>query len=183
MTARTITKIDADLLDQVAVLVAAAVGRGEAIGLVGPLTAADYRAAYLDGLVDDAAQGDAGLVAVVEDGVVTGTAQWRRSAYKTRAVFAELDRVVVAPEHRGRGVATALVEAIAADAQEHGIELLALEVRGYNHSAIRIYERLGWRRTGKWENAVAVGDDRYDVILMARELIRPPGIRLHGEAA
>ena len=81
------------------------------------------------------------------------------------------------------GVATALVEAIAADAQEHGIELLALEVRGYNHTAIRIYERLGWRRTGKWENAVAVGDDRYDVILMARELVRPPGVRLHGEAA
>lgn len=182
MTARTITKIDADLLNQVAALVAAAVERGEAIGLVGPLTAADYRA-YLDRLVDDAAQGDAGLVAVVEDGVATGTAQWRRSAYKTRTVFGELDRVVVAPEHRGRGVATALVEAIAADAQKHGIELLALEVRGYNHTAIRIYERLGWRRTGKWDNAVAVGDDRYDVILMARELVRPPGVRLHGEAA
>jgi ribosomal protein S18 acetylase RimI-like enzyme len=182
MTARTITNIDADLLNQVAVLIAAAVGRDEAIGLVGPLTPAEYLA-YLDGLVRDAAQGDAGLVAVVEDGVAIGTAQWRRSAYRTRTVFAEVDRVVVAPEHRGKGVAKALVEAIAADAAKHRIELLGLEVRGNNHAAIALYQKHGFRRTGKWENAVAIGEDRFDVVLMARELSRPRGVRLHGETA
>lgn len=134
MAAKTIIKIDADLLDQVAGLIAAAVGRGEALGLVAPILPRDYRS-YVDDLLDEADRGDAGLVAAVDHGRV------------------------------------------------QGIELLGLDVRGNNHGAIALYERCGFRRTGKWENAVAVGRDRHDVLLMARELYRPQGVRLHGEAA
>jgi ribosomal protein S18 acetylase RimI-like enzyme len=182
MAVKAITQIDDDLLSQIGEVIAAAVDRGEAIGLVGPIRPAEYRA-YLVGLLDQVARGDAGLMAAVDDGRVVGTAQWTRSAYRTRTVFGEMDRVVVPPEHRGRGIAKQLVAAVAADAREHGIELLGLEVRGNNHGAIALYEVCGFRRTGKWENAVAVGPDRYDVILMARELFRPPGLRLNGEAA
>ena len=169
MAAETIQKIDANLLKQVAALIADSVGRNEAIGLLGPLDPADYES-YLDGLLDRAVNGDAGLVVATEGTAVTGTAQWTRSAYRTRAVFGELDRVVVAPEHRGRGIGQQLVDAVAADAAKHRIELLGLEVRGNNHTAIALYERCGFRRTGVWENAVAIGAQRYDVVLMARRI-------------
>ncbi len=109
-----------------------------------------------------------------------GTAQWTRSGYRTRLVLAELDRVCVAPEARGRGVGRLLVESVTADARAHGVEVLGLEVRGNNHGAIALYEHCGFRRTGLIPNAVAEDADRYDIVLMHRELPRPAGVRLVG---
>ena len=173
------------MLDGVAALVADAVTRREALGLLGPLRAEDYRK-YLIGLLDEATRGDAGLVAAVasggdaEDGKVLGTAQWTRSPYATRRVLAELDRVTVAPDARGLGVGRAVVEAIVESAGEQGIEVLTLEVRGNNHGAIALYETCGFVRTGILPNAVADGLVRHDVILMCRELLRPAGLTLLG---
>jgi ribosomal protein S18 acetylase RimI-like enzyme len=167
-------------LAQTAALIAAAVGRREALGLAGRLTAQEYLAG-LDRLLDAASAGDAGLGAVIDShGTVLGTAQWTRSAYRTRRVLAELDRVCVAPAARGLGVGRMLVELLTADAVEHGIEVLGLEVRGNNHGAIALYEHCGFRRSGLIPNAVAEDDDRYDVVLMHRELDRPAGARLVG---
>jgi ribosomal protein S18 acetylase RimI-like enzyme len=171
---------DEAVLEQVADLIAAAVGRQEALGLAAPLAAADYRA-HLDGLMKHAAGGDAGLGVVLDpNGAVLGTAQWTRSGYRTRRVLAELDRVCVQPTARGLGVGRMLVGLLATDAAEHGVEVLGLEVRGNNHGAIAMYERCGFRRTGLIPNAVAVGKDRYDVVLMHRELVRPADVRLIG---
>lgn len=171
---------DDAVLDQVADLIAAAVARQEALGLAAPLAAADYRA-HLDGLMAHATARDAGLGVVLDpDGAVLGTAQWTRSGYRTRRVLAELDRVCVQPTARGLGVGRMLVGLLATDAAEHGIEVLGLEVRGNNHGAIAMYERCGFRRTGLIPNAVAVDKDRYDVVLMHRELVRPTGVRLIG---
>jgi ribosomal protein S18 acetylase RimI-like enzyme len=167
-------------LAAVAEIVAAAVGRREALGLVGPLSAAEYRTA-LDRLLGEAESGDAGLGVVLDThGSVLGTAQWTRSGYRTRRVLAELDRVCVGPHARGLGVGRMLVELIAADVAEHGIEVLGLEVRGNNHHAIALYEGCGFSRSGLIPNAVAEGADRYDVVLMHRELPRPAGLRLVG---
>ena len=168
------------LLDEVAELIAAAVARQEALGLAAPLTAVDYRL-HLDGLMALAAAGDAGLGAVLStSGELLGTAQWTRSSYGTRRVLAELDRVCVVPSARGLGVGRMLVDLLAADAAEHGIEVLGLEVRGNNHAAIALYEDAGFQRTGLIPNAVAVNEDRYDVVLMHRELMRPEGVHLIG---
>lgn len=173
------------MLDGIAGLVADAVARREALGLLGPLSADDYRK-YLVGLLDEAMRGDAGLVAAIGaagsamDGIVLGTAQWTRSPYATRRVLAELDRVTVAPDARGLGVGRALVEAIVESAGEQGIEVLTLEVRGNNHGAIALYESCGFVRTGVLPNAVADEMVRHDVILMSRELPRPDGVTLLG---
>lgn len=175
-----LTHKDEVRVDAVAELVAAAVGRREALGLAGPLTARDYRL-QLDGLLSAAEAGDAGLAVVLgEDGSVLGTAQWTRSPYRTRRVLAELDRVCVSPEARGRGVGRLLVEAATADAGAHGVEVLGLEVRGNNHGAIALYEHCGFRRTGLVPNAVALDADRFDIVLMHRELPRAQGVRLVG---
>jgi ribosomal protein S18 acetylase RimI-like enzyme len=167
-------------LAQTAALIAEAVGRREALGLAGPLTPREYRDG-LEHLLEAAEAGDAGLGAVVDSyGTLLGTAQWTRSPYRTRRVLAELDRVCVAPPARGLGVGRMLVDLLVADAAEHGIEVLGLEVRGNNHGAVALYEHCGFRRTGQIPNAVAEDADRYDVILMHRELPRPAGVRLIG---
>lgn len=68
--------------------------------------------------------------------------------------------VGVEPSERGRGVGTALLEALAALAREHGFERLSLSVEPAN-PALRLYERLGWR---------AVGSDDGGSVVMLREL-------------
>jgi RimJ/RimL family protein N-acetyltransferase len=171
---------DHALVDSIARLIVGAVDRREALGLVPPLSVADYRG-YLAGLLADAERGDAGLAAVLlEDGRLAGTAQWRRSPYPTRRVLADLDRVTVDPGLRGAGVGRAAVNEIMADAAAHGVEVLALEARGNNHGAIALYESLDFKRTGLLPNVVAEGDARHDMVLMCRELSRPPAARLLG---
>ncbi|HXR70443.1 GNAT family N-acetyltransferase [Actinocrinis sp.] len=169
-------------LAAVAELIVAAAARGEALGLSAQITRPEY-AGYLEKLMIDAERGDAGLAIVrnTRDATVVGSAQWTRSPYPTRRVLAELDRVVVAPGARGAGVGAALVEAIAADAQAAGVEVLMLEARGNNHAAIALYERHGFSRAGALRNVVAVGAARHDMILMSRELGRPKDTDLLGE--
>lgn len=168
------------VLGAVAALLVEAAGRGEALGIPQDATEPEYRA-FLTELLAEVARGDAGLaVAVRGDGEVIGTAQWRRSPYRTRRVLAELDRVAVVRHARGGGIGRALVEAIVADAQKCGVELLSLEARGNNHGAVALYERLGFRRAGLLPNVVAVGQTRYDVLTMCRELERPAGLDLIG---
>jgi len=50
------------------------------------------------------------------------------------------------PEARGKGVGTALVEAVEAAARRRRCRTVRLEVRTDNLAAIRLYERLGYRR-------------------------------------
>ena len=171
---------DEAALDEVAEIIAAAVGRNEAFALTGPISAAEYRG-HLARLMEQAAAGDAGLGVVLDSqGSILGTAQWTRSAYPTRRVLAEMDRVCVVPPARGLGIGRMLVDLMTGDAADHGIELLGLDVRGNNHGAIALYEACGFRRSGLIPNAVAVGTDRYDVVLMHRELARPANVRLLG---
>ena len=60
----------------------------------------------------------------------------------------EIGRLFVAPEGRGRGLGAALLDVACgwADAQGRGVELEV--VADERSSAIALYERTGWRRTG-----------------------------------
>jgi ribosomal protein S18 acetylase RimI-like enzyme len=53
--------------------------------------------------------------------------------------------LAVAPEHRGRGIGTALIERVIAGASRLGLAV-ALDTGVEDESAIRLYERLGFRR-------------------------------------
>jgi RimJ/RimL family protein N-acetyltransferase len=171
---------DSTTLDGVSSLLVDAVHRGEALGLNPAITREQYDD-YLERLMQEAERGDAALVAARSaDGTVIGAAQWTRNAYPTRKVLGELDRVVVTPESRGAGVGRALIDAIAADARAAGIEVLMLEVRGNNHGALALYERNGFRYCGTLPNVVAVDSVRHDVVLMSRDLSRPPNTDLLG---
>jgi len=64
---------------------------------------------------------------------------------------AHLISMWTAPTHRRRGVGRMLVNEVAAWAQGRGAEVLQLMVTSRNDAAMRFYERLGFRRTGRIE--------------------------------
>lgn len=61
---------------------------------------------------------------------------------------AQILNIAVALDHRGRGIARLLLEQAFRVALEKGAEVLALEVRASNSSAISLYRQLGFTRVG-----------------------------------
>jgi ribosomal protein S18 acetylase RimI-like enzyme len=70
------------------------------------------------------------------------------SAYDT--TLPELTYLAVAPDQRGTGTGAALVEAFTEALRARGATTVALSVDEDNTTAIRFYERLGFRRTGRY---------------------------------
>jgi ribosomal-protein-alanine N-acetyltransferase len=61
----------------------------------------------------------------------------------------ELENIVVAPEVRGQGIGTRLMEGLLARAHEADSDSVLLEVRESNAAARALYENLGFHPTGK----------------------------------
>lgn len=61
-----------------------------------------------------------------------------------------LEDLFVPPEHRGRGVGTALLRALAGLAVERGCPRFEWSVLDWNRPAIEFYEKLGARPMGEW---------------------------------
>lgn len=60
--------------------------------------------------------------------------------------IAEIKRMFVMPEHRGRGFSTAMLLRLENEASESGYTAVRLETRPLQHAAIALYEKLGYRR-------------------------------------
>lgn len=80
--------------------------------------------------------------AAVSDQEICGAAVY---LYRAGAGVARLYSLTVSPTHRGQGIAAALLDAGEADAREAGCDRVRLEVRQSNSTAIRLYERHGFR--------------------------------------
>ena len=74
------------------------------------------------------------------DGVAVGSARY---AFHDDSCY--IGRVSVLPEHRGLGIASAMVEYIEATAIERGCKQMEITVRLILESNVRLYERLGYR--------------------------------------
>jgi ribosomal protein S18 acetylase RimI-like enzyme len=72
-----------------------------------------------------------------------GTIQGIRATHK----YGAIQNVGITPPHRGRGVGTALIQAALAGFQQVGLPRAYLEVTAQNERAVRLYKRLGFRRT------------------------------------
>jgi ribosomal protein S18 acetylase RimI-like enzyme len=158
----------------------AVVAAGGAIGWLEPPGRAETDA-WLDGVL--ASPGDGALVVARVDGVVRGTATWRRSDSEVFGHMAEVRRVATHPAARGLGLGSRLVRAVVGHAGAAGLEMLTLGVRGNNHGAIQLYESLGFREWGRLPNVIAVGDVRFDDVRMYLPLGHREGVVLHGSAA
>lgn len=96
------------------------------------------------------AAGDDGVTYVAEDGdrwvgLATGLREAGDDARRPRFLLVGM---FVDPGVRGRGVGSALVEAVAGWARAQGAARMFLEVTITNGPAIRLYQRCGFRPTG-----------------------------------
>ncbi len=64
----------------------------------------------------------------------------------TTESVAVIGNIYTHPDHRGRGHAKAITRAITAQLQEAGIDLIALNVDQRNHTAVSLYENLGFTK-------------------------------------
>lgn len=62
--------------------------------------------------------------------------------------YAEVKRMYVRPQYRGKGFGKIMLEHLAAFAREQEISLLRLETGIYQAEAIGLYERMGFQRIG-----------------------------------
>lgn len=78
-----------------------------------------------------------------------------------------LARVIVAPDHRGKGHARSMVK----QALEHafiqdGMKRVELNVYPQNRAAVTTYRKLGFREEGIRRSSAHVGDQRWDTMIM-----------------
>ncbi|WP_436526942.1 GNAT family N-acetyltransferase [Actinoplanes sp. HUAS TT8] len=81
------------------------------------------------------------LVAVQDDGVLAGSAGWRRHGSD-----AELKRMFTRAAARGQGVARRMLAAVEESAREAGCERVILETGDRQPEAIALYESAGYER-------------------------------------
>jgi ribosomal protein S18 acetylase RimI-like enzyme len=65
--------------------------------------------------------------------------------------YVEINHLQVRPEHRGRGVGTAIIRAAEVLIGSRGIVQVAVSVASDNPSAARLYLRLGYQPTGVFD--------------------------------
>lgn len=97
------------------------------------------------------------LVAVEDDGHLTGYALGNPAAHSLPGCDSELDALHVRKEQHGRGVGSALIRAMAQLMRQAGCDRMGLWVLAENAPARAFYERLGGRRLG--ERTVRIGED------------------------
>jgi RimJ/RimL family protein N-acetyltransferase len=68
--------------------------------------------------------------------------------------YGGIQNVGITPQHRGRGVGTALIAAALSGFQHVGLLRAYLEVTARNEQAVRLYRRMGFRRTKTLYKAV-----------------------------
>ncbi|MFH8749715.1 GNAT family N-acetyltransferase [Streptomyces rimosus] len=136
---------------------------GAALGWVEPPSRREVQDLFRD--VFRAVQdGDGALRAAYVDRRLVGLGYWLRYARPTHRPHADLEKIAVAASAHGRGVGRALTAALIDDARRAGIEVLTLDARGDNDSALHLYRSLGFTEYGRLPDFVAVGEHRYDKV-------------------
>lgn len=157
------------------------------------LTAADlaeYRALHRFGMKEsptgfvdvaetDAARPDADVVAMLMRGEGWGVFEGERLVgklvadalpYPSLAHTFWLHAVYVHPDARGTGASGQLINAAIDGARAKGASRMALWVHGANPRAKALYERIGFRESGRIPQGILIDGERVDDILMSMAL-------------
>lgn len=92
--------------------------------------------------LNDVAPGQGVFLVIWQDGVAIGCGAVRLLG----GGDAELKRMYVAPEHRGRGTGRALLDRLESEARKLGATRLVLETGTRQREAVALYERAGFRQ-------------------------------------
>lgn len=157
-------------------LVETMVGQGAALGWVEPPSERDLRELVADLL--QAGELDNACLVVAEtlttdadeEPQIVGFAYWTRRDSETEEPHADISKVAVSADVRGGGLGRRMVEELISYGRKVGIEILTLDVRGNNHAAMQLYERLGFREYGRIEDFVAVDNQRWDNVYFSLDL-------------
>ena len=77
-----------------------------------------------------------------------------------------IDNITVFGHHRRKGVGSAIVEALAAEARRQRAEFISLEVRPSNRAAVGLYTKLGFAEEGRRRNFY--NDPTEDALILTR---------------
>jgi GNAT superfamily N-acetyltransferase len=145
MTA-TVTPAD---LDQLASLFIECVDGGASMGYLAPLSVPEAMGFWQETL-EDLRRGQRILIVAREapGGPIIGSAQLNISSRPNARYRAEVQKVMVRPSRRRRGLGTQLMAHLEAIAREHGVRLLHLDTSEGPGGARELYERLGYTYAG-----------------------------------
>lgn len=100
------------------------------------------------------------------DGEVVGWCDILRGERETMQHAGMLGVGIAAP-YRGHGLGARLMTSVMQEARSADVTRVALQVRADNVRAIRLYERLGFRREGVLRRHLRVDGVMYDTVAMA----------------
>ncbi len=112
---------------------------------------------------------DAAVYVAEDDGRVVGRLSLARDPHPASRHVADLG-LMVAAEHRRRGVGKALLGEAVAWSRSVGIRKLELHVFPWNEPALKLYESFGFEREGYRKRHYLRGGELVDAILMAYAL-------------
>ncbi|MGX5718505.1 N-acetyltransferase family protein [Shinella zoogloeoides] len=133
-------------MGELAEVLADCVAGGASIGFMAPYGPADALP-FWDGVAAAVGEGATLLFAAEREGRIVGTVQVGIRQMPNQPHRADVKKLLVMENERGRGLARALMTAAEAEAARHGKTLLVLDT-ATGSPAETVYERLGWQRAG-----------------------------------
>jgi GNAT superfamily N-acetyltransferase len=154
---RLVSTSDPALADGLLELLADGVNNGASVGFLAPLKPEKGREYWAD-VFNSLGPGLALWVAEL-DGEIVGSVQLSLCRKENGMHRAEVQKLVVKTDCRGRGIARELMNAAEAFARADGRILLVLDTET-GSGAETVYQRLGWTRLGDIPNYALTADGR-----------------------
>jgi GNAT superfamily N-acetyltransferase len=146
---RLSAQISSPDLDDLVSLFVECVDGGASLGYLAPLSV-EESAAYWQAILGDLSGGHRILIVAREapNGRIIGSAQLDIASRPNGRYRAEVQKVMVRPSHRRRGLGSHLMTQLESLARERGITLLHLDTSEGPGGARRLYETLGYTYAG-----------------------------------
>lgn len=158
------------LLPDLCHLLTACVDSGASIGFLPPLAETEAQA-YWQARLAVVEQGGAVLLVAHDEERLVGTAQLALESRANGRHRAEVQKVLVHPDHRRQGIARRLMEAIEQQAHAHQRWLLFLDTRS-GDPAEALYQGLGYVRVGAIPQFALNGEGVFDPTTIYYKLLR-----------
>ncbi len=134
---------------------------------------------FVDVAETDAARSDQSIEELLSRGEAWGVFDGERLlgkltvdalAYPSLAHTFWIHAVYLHPDARGSGASSKLLRAAIDDARSKGARRMALWVNGVNGHARALYERIGFRQTGRVPGGIQIAGELVDDVLMTLDL-------------